>query len=370
METISVGAVYSLLAFLVALTVLVFVHEMGHYLVARLFKVRVDVFSIGFGPEIWGRVAKSGTRWRISAIPLGGYVKFFGDMNAASAPTAEKPEMPDEDKEVCFQYKPLGQRAAIVAAGPIVNFVFAIVIFAGLFTIYGKPVTTADIATVAEGSAAERAGIKSGDKILTIDGDSVESFNDIRKHVSLNTGSAMNFLIERETEALEISFVPDVSTITDRFGNQYEVRRLGIGSKSIEVKEMGLFSAIQAGFSDTVSMTKMMMTSLGQIIMGTRSVDELGGPIKIAQTAGESASMGLVSFIMFMALISINLGMVNLFPIPVLDGGHLLFYGMEAVMGKPVSARFQEIGYMAGFVLFITLMIFLTWNDIIGRSGG
>jgi len=370
METIDVGAGYSLLAFLVALTVLVFVHEMGHYLVARFFNVRVDVFSIGFGPEVWGRQAKSGTRWRISAIPLGGYVKFFGDSNAASAPSSEKPEMSDEDKKVCFQYKPLGQRAAIVAAGPIVNFIFAIVIFAGLFTIYGKPVTTSDIATVVEGSAADMAGIKPGDKITAIDGDSVESFNDIRKHVGLNTGNVMVFLIERDYSSIEISLIPDLSKTTDRFGNEYDVRRLGIGSQSVEVKELGPLSALGEGVKDTISMTKMMMTSLGQIIMGTRSIDELGGPVKIAQTAGESASMGLVSFVMFMALISINLGMVNLFPIPMLDGGHLLFYGMEAVMRKPVSARLQEIGYMAGFVLFITLMIFLTWNDIIGRTGG
>lgn len=355
---------FILIAFLALLTPLVFVHEMGHYLVARWNGVRVETFSIGFGPEIFGWTDSKGTRWKISWVPLGGYVKFFGDAGAASTPGEGLDEMTPEERAVAFHHKSLGQRAAIVAAGPIVNFLFAIVIFAGFYVSYGQPLTQPVISGLVEDGPAQAAGLEVGDRIIEIDGDRIEYFSDIIGHVVMYPEQRLVVTVERGGQVLDIPVVPKRHVDVDRFGNRYEKGLLGIQGSETEVISHGLISALWASTVRTVEMTETMLVGLGQVIMGVRSVDELGGPLKIAKFAGQQASLGFERFISFVALVSINLGLVNLLPIPMLDGGHLLYYGAEAVRGKPLSARIQEFGYMVGLAVVLSLLIFLTWNDL------
>lgn len=355
---------FILIAFLALLTPLVFVHEMGHYLVARWNGVRVETFSIGFGPEIVGWNDSKGTRWKISWVPLGGYVKFFGDAGAASTPGEGLTEMTPEERAVAFHHKGLGQRAAIVAAGPIVNFLFAILIFAGFYVSYGQAVTQPVITGLAEGGAAETAGFQLGDRITTIDGDRIENFQDIVGHVVMYPEQRLLVTVERGDQLVDIAVVPKRHVEVDRFGNRYERGLLGIEGRETEIVSHGPISALWVSTVRTVELTETMLIGLGQVIMGVRSLDELGGPVKIAKFAGQQASLGFERFISFVALVSINLGLVNLLPIPMLDGGHLLYYGAEAVRGKPLSARVQEFGYMVGLALVLSLLIFLTWNDL------
>ena len=369
MELEAPGFLFSLTSFIILLSILVFVHEWGHYIVARIFKIRVSIFSIGFGPEIFGWTDKAGTRWKISWVPLGGYVKFFGDMTAASTPDTEAlNEMSPEDRADSFHLKPLAHRVAVVAAGPMVNFIFAILIFAGLYTAYGQPVTPNLIAEVQAGSAAEVAGFVDGDRIIDINGKEIETFGDIQIFIQINTGQALDFTIIRDGSEVFLTAVPELVEVTDSFGNNYNIRRLGISSGPGEIRQLGPIAALWQGTVRTVELVDMMLTTIGQIFSGQRTMDELGGPIKIAQFSGQSATFGLVSFITFMALISVNLGLVNLFPIPMLDGGHLMFYGIEAVIGRPVNARMQEVGFKIGLALVLGLFLLLTWNDITSLS--
>ncbi len=369
MELEAPGFLFSLTSFIILLSILVFVHEWGHYIVARIFKIRVSIFSIGFGPEIFGWTDKAGTRWKISWVPLGGYVKFFGDMTAASTPDTEAlNEMSPEDRADSFHLKPLAHRVAVVAAGPMVNFIFAILIFAGLYTAYGQPVTPNLIAEVQAGSAAEVAGFVDGDRIIDINGKEIETFGDIQIFIQINTGEALDFTIIRDGSEVFLTAVPELVEVTDSFGNNYNIRRLGISSGPGEIRQLGPIAALWQGTVRTVELVDMMLTTIGQIFSGQRTMDELGGPIKIAQFSGQSATFGLVSFITFMALISVNLGLVNLFPIPMLDGGHLMFYGIEAVIGRPVNARMQEVGFKIGLALVLGLFLLLTWNDITSLS--
>ena len=360
-----IGAWNYLVPFLVVLTLLVFVHELGHYWVARRSGVRVDVFSIGFGPELFGWNDRAGTRWKFSAIPLGGYVKFFGDADAASMPGAELPEMSEAEKVVSFHHKLLGQRAAIVAAGPIANFLFAIVLYAGLFSFVGQPFTPPEVGGVVANSAAERADIRAGDRIVRINGEQIERFEDIQRIVQLGLDQPLSVTVRRGGREVSLTATPVVALEADRLGNQVRVARLGIRGGGMEFVRHGPVEAGWRAISETYTQSVATLKALGQIIVGRRSSDELGGPLRIAQMSGEVAQGGVSYLLAFMAILSINLGLINLFPVPLLDGGHLLFYTFEALRGRPLGQRAQEYGFRVGMVLVFSLMIFATWNDLV-----
>jgi len=359
------GAWSYVVPFLIVLTLLVFVHELGHYWVARRNGVRVEIFSIGFGPELFGWNDRAGTRWKFSAIPLGGYVKFFGDADAASTPGADLPEMTPEEKAVSFHHKRLGQRAAIVAAGPIANFLFAIVLYAGLFIFVGQPFTPPEVGGVVADSVAERADIRAGDRVVRINGEPIERFEDIQRIVQLNLDQPLQIVVRRDGREVELSATPAVTFETDRLGNRMRVARLGIRGGGIEFVRHGPVDALWRAVSETYTQSASTLQALGQIIVGRRSSDELGGPIRIAQMSGEVAQGGVTYLMAFMAILSINLGLINLFPIPLLDGGHLLFYAFEGLRGRPLGQRAQEYGFRVGMVLVFSLMIFATWNDLV-----
>ncbi len=351
--------------FLVVLSILVFVHELGHYWVARRCGVRVEVFSIGFGPEIRGWTDRRGTRWKFSAIPLGGYVKMFGEHDFDD--DEERPPMSPEEQRVSFHHRPLRQRAAIVAAGPIANFAFAVVVLALLFGIVGLPAPLAGVGAVQEGSAAAAAGLKPGDLIARIDGQQVKWFEDVRRIVSERPGVRLELDIVRGAERLQLSATPTPTALAGDQGAQRTVGVLGIKPDSAQVgyERVYPWTAAAAAVSRTVELTGQILTGLWEIIAGARGSDELGGPIRIAQISGEMAQGGIVSFILFMAALSVNLGLINLLPVPLLDGGHLAFYAIEAVRGKPLERRVQEYGFRFGLILVLLLMIFATWNDLV-----
>jgi len=357
---------YSAIWFVVILTVLVFVHEFGHYLVARWNRVRVEVFSIGFGPELFGWWDRAGTRWKFSTIPLGGYVKMFGDSDASSGlPTAGLARLAPSEREVSFHYKRLGQRAAIVSAGPIANFLFAIVVLALLFMTSGQPFTPPEVGQVQPESAAEQGGILPGDVIVSIDGRTIQRFEDVQQAVRLNPNVPMTIVVRRDAQEKTLQVTPSRTELTDRFGNRYEVGLLGIARSGMEyAKRDPLTAVVQAG-AETWNLTAGTLGALWQMVQGTRGTDELGGPLRIAQMSGEVAQSGVVAVFWFMAVLSINLGLINLFPVPILDGGHLLFYAAEALRGKPLGQRAQEYGFRIGFALVLTLMVFATWNDVV-----
>lgn len=355
----------SLLAFLVVLSVLVFVHEFGHYYVARRNGVRVETFSIGFGPELFGWTDRAGTRWKVSLLPLGGFVKMFGDADPASTPSSHVVAMTEAERAVSFHHKRVGQRAAVVAAGPLANFAFAIVALALLYATAGQPFTPPDVGGVQPGSAAERAGLMPGDVIRSIDGTSIQRFEEIRQIVSLKPGLPLSLTVEREGRAIALNATPEVSEITDRFGNVHRVGMLGISRAGMDYARHDPFTAVWQAGREVAGMVSGTFTALGQMIRGDRGTEELGGPLRIAQMSGEVAQTGIYALIWFMAFLSVNLGMINLFPVPLLDGGHLLFYAFEAVRGKPLPARAQEYGFRIGLALVLTLMVFATWNDLV-----
>jgi regulator of sigma E protease len=359
------GGLGYILPFLIVLTVLVFVHELGHYLVARYNGVRVEVFSIGFGPELFGWNDRVGTRWKFSAVPLGGYVKMFGDADAASAPGASLERMTAEERAVSFHHKRLPQRAAIVAAGPVANFVFALVVLAALFATVGQPFTPADVGSVQPGSAAEQAGIKAGDVITAISGERIERFEDVQRIVRLNTGTPMTMVLKRGAQDVDITVTPRITAFTDRFGNQHKIGLLGIERSGVNYIREDPFTAVWRAGQETVNLCTGTLQAVWQMILGMRTTDELGGPLRIAQMSGEVAQGGVVALLWFMAVLSVNLGLINLFPVPVLDGGHLLFYVAEAVRGRPLGQRAQEYGFRVGLALVLTLMVFATWNDLV-----
>jgi regulator of sigma E protease len=364
-EFLNHGLTY-IVPFLVILTVLVFVHEFGHYLIARWNGVRVEVFSIGFGPEVFGWWDRAGTRWKFSTIPLGGYVKMFGDSDASSGlPTPGLARLAPAEREVSFHYKRLGQRAAIVAAGPAANFLFAIVVLAILFMTYGQPFTPAEVGQVQPGSAAEQGGIQPSDVIVNIDGHTVQRFEDVQQVVRLNPGVPMTVIVRRDGQEQTLHVTPSRTELTDRFGNHYQIGLLGIARSGMEYVKRDPATAIMQAGTETWDLSVSTMKALWQIIIGTRATDELGGPLRIAQMSGEVAQGGIVAVLWFMAVLSINLGLINLFPVPVLDGGHLLFYAAEAVRGKPLGQRAQEYGFRIGLAMVLTLMVFATWNDLV-----
>lgn len=351
-------------AFLLLLTVLVFVHEMGHYWVARRCGVHIEVFSIGFGPEIFGWTDRANTRWKVSAIPLGGYVKMFGEGAYSGGGAGGKP-MTAEDRAVSFSHKNLAARAAIVFAGPAANYLFAIVVLAGLFMIVGRPYTPASVGAVLEGSAAEAAGILPGDEFLRVNGSDVSRFSDVQRIVMLRANEPLEIVLRRDGKEVTLTATPKVSEVTDISGNKSKIGMLGVSQKVEAYEKSGPVDAAWEAVRESASLTVATVTAVGQIITGKRSVKELGGPVRIGQLSGDTARNGIVPFISLLALLSINLGLVNLFPVPMLDGGHLLFYAIEAVRGKPLGEKAQEFGFRIGLVVVLGLMLFVTLNDLV-----
>ena len=358
------GFLMYVLGFFLLLGPLVTIHELGHYLVGRWFGVKAETFSIGFGNELVGWTDRRGTRWKIAALPLGGYVQFAGDMNPASQPDAEWLKLPAAERNVCFQAKPLWQRALIVLAGPAANFITAIAILAAFLMAYGQIVAAPTIGKVEAGSVAAKAGLREGDRITSIGGSDVSEFGDISKLVAPHPGEPMAVLLVRGGSPLNLTVVSASKTERDEFGNTFVRGYLGIGPAAIERRPVNPLQAVGLAVGQTRDMVAMMVTGISQIITGKRSVDELGGPLKIAKFSGEQLSLGWVSFVAFAALISINLGFINLLPIPVLDGGHLAFYAAEAIRRKPASPKSQEWAFRTGVAFVVGLMLFVTFNDI------
>tara|TARA_E500000331_G_scaffold233570_1_gene223773 strand:+ start:278 stop:1453 length:1176 start_codon:yes stop_codon:yes gene_type:complete len=367
-----------IIPFLVVLTVLVFVHEMGHYLAARKCGIRVEVFSVGFGRELLGWTDGAGTRWKLSAIPFGGYVKMFGEMQpqkeaapdnkyADDAATPQSVSGFPTGEPGAFNSKSLGQRAFVVFAGPLANFLFAIAILAGMFMTLGQPFTPSDIGTVIPNSAAERAGFEPGDLITGIEGTRVERFEQVIRKVQLHPDEKLTFQIRRGDREISLTAIPDVLYQKDRFGNQQRIGRLGISRAGADMKmiQHDPITAVWRAATETYVLTGSIFSALGQIIRGTRSTKELGGPIRIAEMSGNVWQAGLISVLMFSTVLSINLGLINLFPVPMLDGGHLLFYAIEALRGRPLGVRAQEYGLRIGIAMVFSLMIFATWNDLV-----
>jgi regulator of sigma E protease len=358
------GFFYTLIQFLILLTVLVFVHEFGHYIVARLFGVRVETFSIGFGPELFGWNDKKKTRWKVSWLPLGGYVKFFGDAGMASNPEKALARISKSEREECFHFKPVWQRALIVVAGPLINLAFAVVLYTGLLSGYGEVVFEPVVSAVEAGSPAEAAGLQPGDRIAAVAGEPVASFDQIAPIVNYNAGKPLAFTVTRAGESRTLTIVPALVETTDPVGDKIPVGRIGISSSEYSIRTYTLGGAVAGGFQKTGEAIALMGQGLGRILTGNFAKEELGGPIKIAEYAGEIASRGFAPYLAFMALISINLGLINLFPIPVLDGGHLVFYAIEAAKGSPLSAKTQEMAAMIGLAFVLGLLFVVTWNDL------
>ena len=357
--------IHSFLAFIVIISTIVFVHEFGHFWVARRCGVRVETFSIGFGTELFGWNDKHGTRWKISLLPLGGYVKMYGDGNAASAPDrAILTKMTKAQKAVSFYHKNLKQKAAIVVAGPATNFIFAIIILTGFFLFYGRPETAPEVGDVSRDSAAELIGLKKGDVIKKLNGSDVARFEDLRMIASMHAGEKMEIVFTRDNQLIRRFITPKLTETTDIFGNKIRVGLLGISSSLVIYKPMGVAEAIPAGVVEVFHISSNTLKAIGQMIVGSRSPDELSGILRIGQYSGQAANKGLSVVLWFMAVLSVNLGLINLLPIPVLDGGHLLFYGVEAIKGRPMAERVQEWGYRVGFSLLVLLMVFATYNDL------
>lgn len=358
-----------LLPFLFVLTVVVFVHELGHFLVARWCGVAVKTFSIGFGPEIAGFNDRHGTRWRLSWIPLGGYVKFIDDDNAASAGHKSLEQLSPEERARSFQSKPLAARAAVVAAGPIANFILAIVIFTAIFALFGERITAAKVDIVNPGSAAERAGFLPGDRVVSIDGKTIESFGEMQRIVGTSPDQSLHFVVDRNGQTVELTATPERKEITDHFGNVIRLGLLGIQrSASPEdwtLKRHDPLTAFGMALKESYFVVSRSLGYLYDVVTGREAADQLGGPIRIAQVSGQVASAGFVALLNLAAIISVSIGLLNLFPIPMLDGGHLLFYSIEAIRGRPLSESTQEIGFRIGLAFVLMLMIFATWNDLI-----
>ena len=355
--------------FVFVLTIVVFFHELGHFYAARRCGVRVEVFSVGFGKAIASWYDKHGTQWKIGWMPLGGYVKFYGDENEASAPDHGALEKLDkQDRESTLFFKPLWQRAIVVAAGPIANFILAIVIFASLYSIFGQRVTDPVVGVVVEDSAAERAGLQVGDFILAIDGSKISTFSEARRQVTVNANEPLIFSVERGGDLLDVTATPDRVLETDRFGNEYHIGRLGVAvnatEDSIRHVRYNPIVAVWMGVEESYFIIEQTFVVLSRIIMGRESAEQLGGPIRIAQLSGQTATLGLIALINLTAVLSVSIGLVNLFPIPMLDGGHLVFYAYEAVAGKPLSEKAQEVGMRVGLSLVLMLFVFVTWNDL------
>lgn len=352
-----------LIPFLVVLTVLVFVHEYGHYWVARRNGVRVETFSIGFGPELFGFNDRHGTRWKFSVVPLGGYVKMFGDADAASSPSsAALGGMTADQRAVSFHHKSPGQRAAIAFAGPAANFLFTIICLFFLFMVSHHPFPPAAVGNVVEGSAAAAAGLQPGDRIISVDGTPIDRFADLSRAVFGGGGKPVTLGVERDGQSLDIALAPKQEPVEVDDGRERLRWRLGIAA---DTGPYGVLQAARMSLTESWAMVSLTVKSIGEMITGKQGTEGLGGPIRIAQLSGDVAQNGIIPLFWFMAVLSLNLGLINLVPIPMLDGGHLLFCAIEAIRGRPLGERAQEYGFRLGLALVLTLMLFATWNDLV-----
>ena len=368
-STLGSGLVGYGLPFLIMLTIVVFFHELGHFLVARWCGVKVLTFSVGFGQELFGFTDRHGTRWKLAAIPLGGYVRFFGDESEGSTPSASALDaMSMDDRKVSFHHKNVAQRAAIVAAGPIANFLLAIVVFAGLYTLYGKPSATARVDVVEVGSAAAAAGFQPGDVVTSIDGSSIDSFSDMQRIVSMRAGQELSVSVKRGDSNVVLKATPQLREMKDAFGTPHKVGVLGIKRNEITTEKVDPLTAVWLGAKQVWNVIDSTFTFLGGLFAGRGGADQIGGPIRIAQLSGQAASLGFDYFMNLTAVISVSIGLLNLFPVPLLDGGHLMYYLVEFVRGRPLSERAQEMGFRVGLALVLMLMIFATYNDILHIS--
>ncbi|TGQ35180.1 MULTISPECIES: RIP metalloprotease RseP [unclassified Mesorhizobium] len=362
----------TLVPFLFVLTVVVFVHEMGHYLIGRLCGIGVKAFSIGFGPELFGFNDSHGTRWKLCAIPLGGYVKFVGDMNATSSqPSAEDLEtLSAAERAVAFHTQPIWKRAATVVAGPLFNFLLTIAVFAVLFSVYGRPVLDPMVAEVVAGSPAEKAGILPGDRFVKVDGSTVETFADVQRLVQGRAGDAIAFTMLRGGKEITLTATPEPMEQQDALGNKIKVAVIGVAN-STELGQPRVITynpvgAVGAAVEETGHVIQRTGQFLQRFLVGREDKCQLGGPIKIAKMSGQAAKLGFEWLVQLVAFLSVGIGILNLLPIPPLDGGHLLFYGVEAVVRRPVSERMMEMAYRAGLLLVLGFMGFVFWNDLFG----
>ena len=354
--------------FLAVLTVIVFIHEMGHYLVARWNGIAIQTFSVGFGPELIGWNDKQGTRWRISAIPLGGYVRFVGDMNAASVPDPDAPENNDPALAPrLFANKNVWQRIAVVAAGPLANVILTFLILYALLLGYGRYTIPPVISAVTAGSVAEQAGLQAGDTILAVDGYEVRGFEDFQRYVATSPARPVTIELQRSGADRTLTLTPEAVEIQDRFGNNQRIGRIGVsrdvGDADVTLYKPGAVEAIGMTFEEIRFIVQRTGAFLGDFFVGRGDVEQLGGPVKVAKVSGEIATLGIVALINLTALLSLNIGIFNLLPVPMLDGGHLLYYLVEAIRGRPLSMKVQEIGFRFGFALVVALTVFTLFND-------
>ena len=355
---------------LIVLTAVVFVHEMGHFLVARWCGIRVAAFSIGFGRELAGFTDRRGTRWKLSAIPLGGYVRFEGDENVASLPDPKAlAETPPSQRVGLFHFAPLWKRIAVVAAGPLANFILAILVFAAVFSIVGRPHILPVAESVMPGSAAERAGLRAGDRILSVDGNAIGSFSELQSIVMLSADEPLAIEVDRAGERVALTAVPERQEQPDRLGGTHRIGVLGITAGRVDFRRDDPWTALQQGAGETVLIIDRTLTYIGRLVRGRESPEQLSGIIRMTQVSGAVASTGgLPGLVYLTAVLSVSIGLFNLFPIPMLDGGHLVFYAIEGLRGRPLSPRLQDLGFRIGFALVIMLFIFVTFNDIVNLS--
>lgn len=357
------------LPFLFVLFVVVFIHEMGHFLVGRWCGIRVMAFSIGFGPELLGWTDSKGTRWRLAAIPLGGYVKFFGDSSGASTPDGDTlAAMGPAERAVSFFYQPVWKRAAVVAAGPIANFLLAIVIFTAVNSVYGRQVLVPRIEAVVPGSVAEKADLRAGDLVVSIDSRPIDSFMEMQRIVSASPDTALTMVVERAGKPITVTVVPALKELKTSLGRQ-RVGQLGVqGSRDpadLRTEKLGFGASVNAAVGEVWYVVERTGAYVQGLFAGRETTDQLSGPIRIAQVSGQVAAAGVVALLSLAAYLSISIGLINLVPVPLLDGGHLLFYAVEAVRGRPLSERTQEFGFRIGLALVVMLMLFTTFNDVL-----
>ena len=364
-----INAVYYVVPFVVVLGILVFVHELGHFAVARMCGVKVDVFSIGFGKELWGRRDRQGTYWKIAAVPLGGYCQFLGDDDASSAGDGKASELSEEEKKFTFQYQSPAKKLVIALAGPMSNYLFAILIFAGIFFFLGKINFPPVVGEVFENSAAAKAGIVANDRILTINGNKIDSFDDIRKEVDLTVGNEVVVELLRDGREIRLQFPLTEMEVPEANGEMTKRPMLGVKSVNVielDHEKLSLPQSLKEAFLEVWNVTEATLRGVGQMVTGKRSGEEIGGIIRIAEMSGDiSKQNGILDLVVFMALLSINLGLINLFPIPVLDGGHIFIYLAEIAVGKEINTQIKDALFKVGFSLIIALMIFATWNDFV-----
>jgi len=358
-----------ILPYILILSLLVFIHELGHYLAGRWSGIRILAFSVGFGPELVGYTDRHGTRWKISAIPLGGYVRFFGDADVASRPDGSISDtLTAEELAQTLNGAKLWKRAVTVAAGPLANFLLAIVIFAGMFATMGKPVSDPVVADIKPGSAAEAAGIARGDVLVALDGRMIETFDDVVRYITMRPEIPVEVTVRRAGAEIEFELVPKRAVTTDRFGNEMEVGQIGIitdqQAGNFRIVELSPVQAVWEGVRQTGHIITGTFDYIGNMIAGRMNADQLGGPVRVVQASGEMATLGVIALLNLAAVLSVSLGLLNLFPVPVLDGGHLVLYAIEAVRGRPMGQGAQEIAFRIGMAMILSLMVFATWNDI------